>query len=246
MPPWKQTPQERLVAGAGTAVMVGLLGYTLIMGLSADIQKHVDETLVLLNLKSPPPPPPIHPRAKVDLRKARASGKASPRNLRQKASEVVAPKLPEPLPVPPPVVAAPVPNRGTAAASGASDVRGPGQGAGGEGYGPGSGGYGEGEGNGGEPPRQTKGRLRAKDLPPELVEPGMERRVGVEYHVTARGDVDACRVTTSSGRAALDRLTCQLIEERFRFRPSLDEQGRPVGSFVEEDHTWIVDPSNRP
>jgi protein TonB len=227
--------------------MVALMGYTLVVGLSADVQKHVDDALVLLNIKSPSPPPPIHPKVKVDPHQARASGKASPRNLRQKATEVVAPKIPKPLPVPPPVVAAPVPNRGAAAASGASNVRGPGQGAGGEGYGPGSGGYGEGEGEGGEPPQQVAGRLRMKDVPRELIEYGTTRRVAVEYHVTARGDVDACHVTGPSGNPGLDRLTCRLIEERFRFRPSLDEEGRPVGSFVDEDHSWIFDaPRDRP
>lgn len=243
----KQSPQERLAAGAGTATMVGLMGYMLVVGLSADVQKHVEETLVLLNLRAPPPPPPIHPKASVEPRKAKASGRASPRNLRQKATPVVTPKPPVRLPPPPPIASAPVPNRGSATASGASDRPGPGQGAGGEGYGPGSGGYGEGEGDGGEPPRQIAGKLRMKDVPRELMEFGTTRRVGVEYHVTEQGDVDACHVTGPSGNTALDRLTCRLIEERFRFRPSRDERGRPVGSFVEEDHSWIFDaPRDRP
>ena len=237
----KQPPQERLVASAGAATMVGLLGYMLITGLSADIQKHVEQTLVLLNLREPPPPPPIHPKAKVEPREAKASGAASPRNLRQKATEVVAPKPPVRLPPPPPVVSAPVANHGAAAASGASNVRGPGEGAGGEGDGPGNGGYGDGEGDGGEPPRHIAGELKMKYVPPELMEYGVNRRVGVEYHVTARGDVDACRVTIRSGSAGLDQLTCQLIEERFRFRPSRDAEGRPVGSFMDEDHTWTFD-----
>jgi protein TonB len=231
------------VASAGTVTVVGLLGYMLVAGLSAQVQKRVEETLLLLDLRSPPPPPP-HPEARTEPRKAKASGRASPRNLRQKATAVVAPPL---VRLPSPIVSAPLPNLGAAAASGASDRPGPGQGAGGEGTGTGSGGYGNGEGDGGVPPRQIAGRLRFGDLPSELIEPGMERRVGVEYHVTAQGDVDNCRVTVSSGVGTLDRLTCRLIEERFRFRPSRDEQGRPVGSFVEEDHTWIVPlPADRP
>ncbi len=219
------------------------MGYMFMMGLSANVQKHVKEALVLLTLRAPSPPPSIHPR--VAPHKARAAGRASPKNLQQKASPVVAPKPKMALP-PPPVVGAPVPNMGAAAASGASNQRGPGQGAGGEGNGPGSGGYGEGEGDGGTPPRQIAGKLRARDLPSELVEPGT-RRVGVEYHVTAQGTVDACRATESSGNRALDRFTCSLIVERFRFRPSRDEEGRPVASFVEEDHNWIFDvPRDRP
>jgi len=158
---------------------------------------------------------------------------------------VVAPKPKLVLP-PPPAVAAPVPNDGAAAASGASSQRGPGLGAGGEGNGPGRGDYGEGEGDGGTPPRQIAGKLRARDLPADLMEPGT-RRVSVEYHVTAQGNVDACRATQSSGNRALDRLTCSLIVARFRFRPSRDEQGRPVESIVDEDHSWIVEaPHDQP
>jgi len=71
------------------------------------------------------------------------------------------------------------------------------------------------------------------------MEPG-KRQVGVEYHVTAQGNIGACRTARSSRDRALDRLTCSLIVGRFRFRPSRDEQRRPVESFVDEDHNWIA------
>lgn len=237
---WKQNPQDRLIAGAATGIMVGMMGYMLVTGLSANVEKRVEEAMVLLNLREAPPPPIVEPKPRVEPHHAKAAGRASPKNLRQKATPVAAPKPKVVLPPPPPVVAAPVPNRGAAAASGASSQRGPGQGAGGEGDGTGSGGYGDGEGDGGAPPRQIAGKLRARDLPPELVLPGTHR-VGVEYHVTAQGSVDACRTTETSGNGALDRFTCRLIQERFRFRPSRNADGRPVGAFIEEDHSWIID-----
>ena len=36
-----------------------------------------------------------------------------------------------------------------------------------------------------------------------------------------------CRVFESSGNPEIDRETCRLAETRLRFRPAVDEQGRP-------------------
>jgi protein TonB len=41
-------------------------------------------------------------------------------------------------------------------------------------------------------------------------------------------------VIRSSGDADLDGTTCQLIERRYRYRPALDAEGRPVP----EDRIW--------
>ena len=48
------------------------------------------------------------------------------------------------------------------------------------------------------------------------------------------------------GNDALDDTTCRLIEERFRFDPSRDPQGRPVESMVVENHSWEIDASAAP
>ncbi|WP_208734777.1 energy transducer TonB, partial [Corallococcus praedator] len=50
--------------------------------------------------------------------------------------------------------------------------------------------------------------------------------------------VTDCRVTRSSGNPALDRLTCSLIERKFRYRPALDEDRTPFKSWIVENHTW--------
>jgi protein TonB len=39
----------------------------------------------------------------------------------------------------------------------------------------------------------------------------------------------------------LDALTCRLIRERFRFRPSRDGRGRPVPALVRETHEWVFE-----
>ena len=42
------------------------------------------------------------------------------------------------------------------------------------------------------------------------------------------------------GNPELDAVTCRLIQQRYRFRPSLDPGGRPVRSQVVEDHSWVT------
>ena len=60
------------------------------------------------------------------------------------------------------------------------------------------------------------------------------------YTVEPDGRATGCRITASSGSAELDSHTCRLIEQRFRFRPSLDGRGRPVRSRIVQDHYWEV------
>lgn len=233
--------QERLVGGFGTALVVGALGYMLIVGMRVDQRFHIEQPIALFTVQPPPPPPIRHP---VEVRKAsRASGKASPRNLRNKAAEIVKPPPPPvviPLP-PPPVIAAPKAGQGMAASAGASDRPGPGEGAGGVGNGNGGGGSGDGDGDE-TPPRLKKGKLKFADLPPDLRGTQTGGLVAVRYDVGIDGRVSNCVATASSGNRALDRATCDLIEQRFRYAPSRDAAHRPVPSTIEETHNWIVTP----
>ena len=121
--------------------------------------------------------------------------------------------------------------------AGASDLRGEGEGAGGNGNGTGGGGWGAGD----TPPRQIKGRLTFSDLPNALRELGTGGTVAVRYDVNASGGVSGCIVTASSGNAELDRATCQLIQQRFRFKPARDGNDRPVAATIEERHIWEIE-----
>lgn len=234
-----------LVAALAAAVIVALIGLMLIFGLRAGWAARVSSALIAVEFvppvpeRRPPPPPPPSDNAHG------ARDAPSPANLKNKATAVFAPLLPlPPLIVPPPVITAPLPASGDAAESGAADRRGPGTGAGGVGDGTGGGGDG-GEGGGGmavTPPRQIRGKLSFTDLPEGLLAPGSEGGVGVRYRVEPDGRVSDCRIERSSGFAVLDALACRLIEERFRFRPARDRQGRAVSARIVETHAWVIPP----
>jgi protein TonB len=234
--------QERAASAAAALAIVALLVLALIFGLRVGqvVRNSGALVSVLLEAEKPPerkqPKPPVHRTARSAAKDA-----PSPRNLRNKATPVVAPPV-VPLIVPPPIVVATQAGTGLAAANGASDRAGPGQGAGGLGNGTGGGGNGgDGEGGGAVVgPRQIRGKLSFSDLPDGLLMPGEERRVGVRYTVETDGTVSGCRADEPSGLPRLDALACRLIELRFRFRPARDAQGRPVRSTVAEAHTWLV------
>ena len=232
-----------MISGFGAAGIVGLIAYALLIGLMADRRIRQQLSMVLIDLPALQPPPPPTPTPKVEPRKKTPAAKRSPspRNLKNKATEVVAPPPVIRLPVPQPVVTAPKAGPGTGPSTGASNRPGPGQGAGGIGNGDGGGGDG-GDGDGEDtPPEWIRGELDYADLPDGLRAAGLRASVGVRYSVETNGRVGTCSITASSGNAELDRLTCALIQRRFPFDPSRDPDGRPVRSIIVERHSWEVD-----
>lgn len=237
----RPTLAERVRAGLFSIGMATVLGAALVTGIGGHSLSAASEALAVFDIvppaAKPPPPPPVIPPEQANKR---PDGAASPPNIRSQASEIVAPPPVVPVPTPP-ILASRVAASGTDATQGSASVAGPGTGSGGVGDGNGSGGAGNGDGGGGgEPPRLVRGRLKDSDYPRGLGAAGVGGTVGVRYFVGEDGRVGECAITRSSGSAELDALTCRLIRERFRFRPSLDEDGRPVGSFLVEKHSWLV------
>jgi periplasmic protein TonB len=232
---------DRVWAVMGVAVFHVLLGYALIAGLTVRMPLRLADELKIFNITPPPPPPPMQKEAAQQPKTRKHEGKAAPPNLKSKATPVVAPTPTVRLQPPPTIIAAPKAWTANDASLGAAQRSGPGSGAGGVGNGTGSGdsGYGEGDG-GGTPPRQIAGKIRNADYPKWAAEQRIGGTVSVAFRVETDGSVTHCSVTRSSGSARLDSYTCSLIEQRFHYRPSHDEQGRPVPCTVVEDHSWIV------
>jgi protein TonB len=170
----------------------------------------------------------------------RESGKASAANKTAKAAPVVAPKPKILPPDPPPVAAAPKPGTGSDASAGATPTPGPGSGAGGQGAGTGAGGSGNGTG-GGTKAAWRSGAIRDSDYPREASRAKVGGEVEVRFTIQPTGRVTGCRVSRSSGDASLDAITCQLIEERFRFKPATNTAGTPIASQYGWRQSWWLE-----
>jgi len=235
-------PASALASGA----IVAGIGAMLFMGLQAGQVVEAAQSLVAIDLKSPPPTPRPTPPPPKPSTKAAPKGDPGQRNLKNKATQIVAVKPPIVIVKPPPVVVATTPaNTGNATQSGMSDRPGPGQGAGDYGSGLGGGGTGGDGGGAVTGPRRIRGRLAFDDLPDGYLEEGDMASVEVRYTVETSGRVTGCRAIRSSGYPAIDAAACRLIERRFFYRPALDRAGRPVRSVVGESHTWVVNEDTR-
>lgn len=237
----RSTRAERSRSALAAAALTVALGYALIAGLALGGGVSSEEALAIFEVGPDPPPPPREELKPHRLQSSRREGAASPPNLRSEPTEIVAPEPVVPLP-PPPVIAAPIAGVGSAPSAGSAEVRGPGTGSGGEGDGRGSGGEGDGSGDGGAEtaPRWMRGQLKDSDYPEAAADAGIGGTVGVRYLVWTDGRVRDCEVTRSSGSAELDATTFRLIESRFRFRPSRDENGRAVPAVIVENHSWMI------
>lgn len=154
--------------------------------------------------------------------------------------EIAAPLPPIELPSPSPVPR--TPSTGIADDAGARE-EGDGTGAGGPGDGTGSGG--EGTGQGGLPvtrPVKIAGDINnAADYPtpPGGREIRRGHSVTVYMTVTPEGRAEDCRVVEPSPDPVADRITCELAEERFRFRPARNAAGDPVPATYGWRQRWF-------
>ncbi|MDB5422529.1 MAG: energy transducer TonB [Brevundimonas sp.] len=233
----QQPDKSRVMAALGSAAITAALGYALLAGFGVRIAPTVARELDVFILAPDAPVPPIKPPPPP--KHSRRNGASGAPALRAKATDIVAP--PPILPVVSPTIAvAKIANVGSASTTGASSVAGSGNGGGGLGNG-------DGDGDGGEtPPQYRSGRIRDSDFPRGAGEAGVGGTVSVEYTVTTKGRATNCMVTRSSGNVELDRTTCRLIEERFRYSPSRDARGKPVESMIVENHSWAVRRDEQP
>jgi periplasmic protein TonB len=223
-------PRERVTALAAVVLVQTALAFVLLSGLRVDIRRPVDvvQRLIEITLAKPPPPaPPVESRRQTEKRQS-AAPKARPEKLGGSPG-------PKPAHAPPsvkPVVAV----QPSAAPSGGGSGTGPASGAG---AGGGSGGEGYGAGGGGSDLEQIAGEITPRDYPRRLAGAGVGGVVGILFRVEPTGLVSRCSITRSSGVPELDALTCRLIVQRFRYRPSTDRYGRPIADNVEGEHEWI-------
>ncbi|MGN6058457.1 MAG: energy transducer TonB [Sphingomicrobium sp.] len=224
-------PRERAYALAAVVAVQAALGFALLTGLRVPVTRPADVVQKLIDIALPKPPPPPVPPPVTEHKPAHRSSsapKAEPKPLGGSPGS-------QPAHAPPsvtPVVAV----QPTVAPSGGGAGTGP---ALGSGAGGGAGGQGYGADEGGTDLEHIAGEILPSDYPPELGRAGVGGRVSVTFTVEVNGRVTGCHVTRSSRVPELDALTCRIIEQRFRFRPSMDRYGRPYADEVDWDHDWI-------
>lgn len=222
-------PDKAKAIAAVVAVHVGL-AVLILSGLNVRMVDQVVEQLKTFDVREPPPPPakppPPAPRPQQARREAGEPAKKA------EAAPIVAPtpKLPLPSPVP----AAKVAGVGAAPSSGAG-TSGSGTGAGGLGNGPGGGGYGDYSRF--TPARLVRNLTRGdyRGLTGGRLPQGMAM---VALRVEPNGLPSNCRIVRSSGDSSVDAGLCPLIVERLRFRPALNDQGRPIPYQLQYVATW--------
>ncbi|WP_380872665.1 hypothetical protein ACFB49_35830 [Sphingomonas sp. DBB INV C78] len=190
----------------------------------------LEDRLVLVEIREPAVKQPPAP-AKAEGSSARSAQGTTPKPA-PAASAHPRPSVPQQAtPSPAATQAPPPPAGGSGAADGAALS---GQGTGGRGNGMGSG--------GGSRPRWISGTIKDSDYPRAASRVKVGGTVVVHFDVRTDGRVSNCRVATSSGNADLDRTTCQLVEQRFRYAPATDATGRAVGDVAGWKQVWWLEP----
>lgn len=233
--PLRVRTRERLIALTCVALVQLALGVALFSGLSVDVSRPRELVLGLIEVTlAPVPPPPsvaeLRGSERVE-RQRQAAPSTTPTQPGGSPELRQAPKSAAPTSV---IVAKSASNAPSGGGSGTGPALGPGNGGG-------AGGQGDGDaGDGGADLVQIAGAILPSDYPRALRERGIGGRVGVVFEVGPDGRVAGCSVTRSSGTPELDALTCRLILQRFRYRPSTDRNGRPIADEVDGEHDWIA------
>ena len=221
----------------GTLLLIGLLHvlafYGLVRAFAPDITASVEQSVVsAFNVTVTAPPD--EPEPAPDEGAAGDPGKqAVPKPVTAPTPKVVV-KRDQPAPR--------ASSTGTAVTSGAKD-QGDGTGAAGSGLGTGSGRGGGGQGGiaASKPVHISGGIDNARDYP---VPPGgrQARRgneVIVKVTVGTDGRASNCSIYRSSPDAEADRITCQLVVERLRFKPATNRNGDPVAAPFYWKQRWF-------
>ena len=91
----------------------------------------------------------------------------------------------------------------------------------------------------GAKPRNDPARwLSDNDYRPLWVRQEMTGRARFRLEIAANGKVTGCEVTGSTGHAALDEATCDLITRRAKFEPARDRDGEATGGVYNGAVEW--------
>lgn len=88
--------------------------------------------------------------------------------------------------------------------------------------------------------RPLRGLVSEQDIPAALRRRRFQGTSRLELEVTPAGAAASCRVDDGSGDPRLDRLACDLVARRARFRPLYAAPGRPLATRHRIDVGWMT------
>ncbi|MCX9146667.1 TonB family protein [Erythrobacter sp. WG] len=213
---------------AGALSIPGALGALMVVGLAVTVvnappaPRLTGETIVETPL--PPPPPPADPTPQPDPRTAAAPSAVTP----------IAPPRPSLPPAdfvlvnPVPALPGTGPLAGTGSATGDGLIPTPTPSA--ALFDP-----------VGVRPRNNPARwVTNADYRSRWIMEGLEGTARFTLAIDAAGQVTGCAITRSTGHAALDAATCDLVGRRARFDAARDATGRPVAASYTGTITWTI------
>ncbi|WP_026092020.1 TonB family protein [Porphyrobacter sp. AAP82] len=93
----------------------------------------------------------------------------------------------------------------------------------------------------GAKPRGNPGKwVTNDDYRPRWIAEELSGTARFTLQIDARGRVTGCTITRSTGHAALDAATCDLVSKRARFDAARDGNGKPVAGTYANAVTWRI------
>lgn len=203
------------------ALIHALLGYAFVTGLAFQYVKQVSEKLNTFDVEEPPPPPEeVPPPPPPPDQPMQPPPVVTPPPMVQTnlTPPVTIQSVPNPPPVytPAPVAAPPAPPAPPPPPV-VNKAAGP-------------------KGN-------PADWVSQDDYPPSSIRAEEQGTSAIAWTINTAGRVENCRVTGSSGSAALDRAACAAITRRGRYSPALDQAGNPIATTQSRRVVWRL-PSN--
>lgn len=88
------------------------------------------------------------------------------------------------------------------------------------------------------PAKLKSGAITNNDYPASALRQSQSGITVTLVTISERGVITECRIIQTSAVSDLDKATCSLMKERFKFDPALDKDGKPVPSWQTRAVRW--------
>lgn len=185
------------------ALIHAVIGYAFVTGLAYQYVKKVSEKLNTFDVEEPPPPPDEPPPPPPEIEIAPPPVVTPPPIVQTSTPPINVVRtvaVPPPVYVPTPIVAPPAPPPPPVVSKAAG------------------------------PKGNPASWITQDDYPPAALRDEAQGTTAISWDINTQGRVENCRVTSSSGNAALDAAACRALTRKARYTPALDQNGNPTRS----------------